>query len=169
MENQFKVGSIISTHGVRGEVKVYPTTDDPGRFKKLKEVKLLFGDEMLDVGIESVRFFKQLVILKFKGIDSLNDVEKYKHCDLFVPRNLAVPLEENEYYAADLLNIRVISDDGRLSGVLTDILITGANDVYEISLEDGRKVLIPAIRECILEINIEEGYLKFHAMEGLLD
>ena len=169
MEKYFKVGVVSSTHGVRGEVKVFPTTDDPKRFKKLKEVVLTNGKEESVRAIEGVKFFKQFVIVKFKDIDSLNDVEKYRGYELLIPRSDAVKLDKNEYYSADLIDLKVISDDGKYSGVLFDVLQTGANDVYEIHLEDGREVLLPAIKECILEVNVEEGYLKFHAMEGLID
>lgn len=169
MDDFFKVGVISSTHGVRGEVKVFPTTDDPKRFKKLKEVILSNDKETINVEIEGVKFFKQLVILKFKGIDSLNDVEKFRGYELLIPRANAVRLNKDEYYSADLIDLKVISDDGRYTGTLFDVLQTGANDVYEIHLDDGREILLPAIKECILEVNIEEGFLKFHAMEGLID
>ena len=96
MEQFLQVGVITSTHGIRGEVKVFPTTDDPERFKKLKNVILDTGKERLDLGVQGVKFFKQYVIIKFKGIDNINDVEKYKGKSLFVPREDAVSLEEDE-------------------------------------------------------------------------
>lgn len=98
MEQFLQVGAITSTHGIRGEVKVFPTTDDPARFKKLKKVILDTGKRQIDMEIQSVRFFKQFVIVKFKGIDNINDVEQYKGSSLFVSRENAVSLEENEYY-----------------------------------------------------------------------
>ena len=103
MEQFLQVGAITSTHGIRGEVKVFPTTDDPARFKKLKKVILDTGKRQIDMEIQSVRFFKQFVIVKFKGIDNINDVEQYKGSSLFVSRENAVSLEENEYYIADLI------------------------------------------------------------------
>ena len=102
MEKLLQVGVITSTHGIRGEVKVFPTTDDPKRFKKLKQVILDTGKEKRDLEVESVKFFKQFVILKFKGIDNINEVERYKRCPLLVTRDHAVPLQEDEYFIADI-------------------------------------------------------------------
>ena len=103
MEELLQVGVITSTHGVRGEVKVFPTTDDPNRFKKLKHVLLDTGREMNPLEIQGVKFFKQFVILKFKGIDNINDIERYKRCPLMVERKDAVELEEDEYFIADMI------------------------------------------------------------------
>lgn len=169
MENLLQVGIISSTHGIRGEVKVFPTTDDAGRFKKLKEVLLDTGTEQICLKIESVKFFKQFAILKFKDYDSINDIEKYKGKSLFVTRENAVKLKKDEYFIADLIGLHIVSDDGALKGCLKDVIETGANDVYVIELEDGRELLLPAIRECILEVNLEENQMKIHVLEGLLD
>ena len=95
MEDMLQVGVITQTHGVRGEVKVFPTTDDVNRFKKLKQVILDTGKETMPLEIQSVKFFKQFVILKFKGIDNINDIEKYKRCSLYVKIEHAVTLEED--------------------------------------------------------------------------
>ena len=129
MEQFLQVGAITSTHGIRGEVKVFPTTDDPARFKKLKKVILDTGKRQIDMEIQSVRFFKQFVIVKFKGIDNINDVEQYKGSALFVSRDNAVRLEENEYYIADLIGMEVFTDEGHF-GVIKDVMETGANEVY---------------------------------------
>ncbi|MBD5546875.1 MAG: ribosome maturation factor RimM [Lachnospiraceae bacterium] len=169
MENLFQVGIISSTHGIKGEVKVFPTTDDAKRFKKLKEVLLDTGKERLCLEIESVKFFKQFVILKFKDYDNINDIEKYKGKSLFVTRENAVKLKKDEYFIADLIGIEVISEDDALKGRLTDVIQTGANDVYVIRLEDGRELLLPAIKDCILNVNLEEGRMTVHVLDGLLD
>ena len=100
MEQFLQVGVISSTHGIRGEVKVFPTTDDPARFKKLKKVLLDTGKERLELEVQSVKFFKQFVILKFRDIDNINDIEKYKGRSLLVPREDAVKLEKDEYFIA---------------------------------------------------------------------
>lgn len=168
MDQFLKVGVISSTHGIRGEVKVFPTTDDLKRFKKLKEAYIDFKGDRIAIKIENVKFFKQFAILKFKDIDSINDVEKYKGMDILVDRQNAVPLEKDEYFKADLLGIKAVSEDDKLSGILDDILETGANDVYVIKLSDGRELLLPAIKECVLDVNCEEGILKFRLLEGLL-
>ena len=155
MEKLLQVGVITQTHGVRGEVKVFPTTDDPARFKKLKQVVLDTGKETLPLEVESVKFFKQFVILKFKGYDNINDVEKYKRCPLLVDRENAVPLGEDEYYIADMIGMEVVTEDDEIFGTLKDVIETGANDVYVIDSEKHGEVLVPAIRECILDVDIE--------------
>ncbi len=169
MEERFQVGVITSTHGVRGEVKVYPTTDDPKRFKRLKEVILDTGKEQLILEIEGVKFFKQFVILKFKGFDNINDIEKYRQNSLYVTRANAVRLRKDEYFIADLMGLTVIDEEDKEIGVLKDVMETGANDVYEITMNDGRELLLPAIKQCVLEVNVEEGFIKVHILDGLLD
>lgn len=169
MEQLLRVGVISTTHGVRGEVKVYPTTDDVNRFKKLKKVVLDTGREHLDLEISSVKFFKNQVILKFKGIDNINDIEKYKGKDLLVNREDAVALEENENYVADLIDLKVVTDEGQVLGVLTEVMETGANDVYVVETEDGKELLLPAIRDCILDVDLETEVMTVHILPGLLD
>lgn len=167
MEQLLQVGAIASTHGIRGEVKVFPTTDDVKRFKDLKEVILDTGKEQLNLEIESVKFFKQFAILKFKGIDNINDIEKYKGKYLFVTRDNAVALEKGEYFIADMIGIEVYNEEEEKIGVLEDVLLTGANDVYIIKKLDGKELLLPAIKQCVLDINIEEKKMKVHVMDGL--
>ena len=175
MEDMLKVGVITSTHGVRGEVKVFPTTDDVNRFKKLKRVMLDTGKEMLTLEIAGVKFFKNMVILKFKGIDNVDDVQKYRQKDLYVARKDAVKLYKDEYFIADLIGIEVYEEDGRKVGILKEVMPTGANDVYVVELckefdSNGQKeVLIPAIKQCILEVKPEEMHMTVHLLEGLLD
>ncbi len=168
MEDFFQVGIITSTHGLRGEVKVFPTTDDVKRFKRLQAVILDTGKERLDLEIETVKFFKQFVILKFKGIDNINEVEKYRKASLLVTRKNAVKLEKDEYFVADLTGLEVRDEDGGRIGVLKDVLETGANDVYEIDLDDGRSLLLPAIKQCVLEVDVEAGFMRIHILEGLM-
>lgn len=169
MENLLQVGIISSTHGIRGEVKVFPTTDDKNRFKKLKEVLLDTGKELLTLQIESVKFFKQFAILKFKGCDNINEIEKYKGKSLFVTRENAVKLKKDEYFIADLIGMKVENEDGSFSGILKDVIETGANDVYTILCENGKEVMIPAIRDCILSVDIDSNEMKVHLLDGLLD
>ena len=169
MEQLLRVGVISTTHGVRGEVKVYPTTDDVNRFKKLEKVVLDTGREYIDLEISGVKFFKNLVILKFKGIDNINDIEKYKGKDLLVHREDAVALEENENYVADLIDLKVVTDDGKVLGYLTEVMETGANDVYVVETEDGQELLLPAIRDCILDVDLDEEVMTVHIMPGLFD
>ena len=101
MEELFRVGVISNTHGIRGEVKVYPTTDNVRRFDDLKEVILDTGKEQLNLHVTSVKYFKNMVILKIKEFDNINDIIPYKGMDLLVTRENAIPLEEGEYYIAE--------------------------------------------------------------------
>lgn len=167
MEDLLKVGVITTTHGVRGEVKVFPTTDDPARFKKLKEVILDTGKEQIPLEITGVKFFKNLVILKFKGLDNINDVEQYRQKSLYVTRENAVELKPGEYFIADLIGLAVCTDEGEELGELTDVMKTGANDVYVVRQENGEELLIPAIKDCIREVDIEEGVMCVHLLPGL--
>ena len=167
MEQFLQVGVISSTHGIRGEVKVFPTTDDPARFKKLKKVLLDTGKEHLEFEVQSVKFFKQFVIVKFKGVDNINDIERYKGKSLLVPRENAVPLKKDEYYIADLIGMEVFTEEGRF-GVLKDVMETGANEVYIVDSDEHGEVLIPAIRQCILDVDVEEQRMKIRLMDGLI-
>ena len=169
MEDLLQVGIITSTHGVRGEVKVYPTTDDPRRFRRLKEVVLDTGKEKMNLEIEGVKFFKQFVILKFKGLDNINDIEKYRQKSLYVTRKNAVRLQRDEYFIADLIGLKVQDEDGKELGTVKDVIETGANDVYEVEMADGKSLLLPAIKQCILNGDVENGTMQVYVLEGLLD
>ena len=169
MEDLLQVGIITSTHGVRGEVKIYPTTDDPRRFRRLKEVVLDTGREKLNLEIEGVKFFKQFVILKFKGLDNINDIEKYRQKSLYVTRKNAVRLQRDEYFIADLIGLKVQDEDGTELGMVKDVIETGANDVYEVEMADGKSLLLPAIKQCILNVDVENGMMQVHVLKGLLD
>lgn len=168
MEQFLQVGVISTTHGVRGEVKVFPTTDDAKRFKKLKKVILDAGKEQIPLEIQGVKFFKQFVILKFKGIDNINDIERYKGRPLLVNREDAVDLEEDEYYIGDLIGMSVVTDEGE-KGTLVDVMETGANEVYIVEFENLGEVLIPAIHDCILDVDIEEMMMQVHLLPGLVE
>lgn len=167
MEEFLRAGVISSTHGIRGEVKVFPTTDNADRFKEIRKVFLDTGKERIELEIRSVRFFKQFVIVKFKGIDSINDIEKYKGCSLFISRDEAVELGEDEYYIGDLIGMDVFTEDGHF-GVLRDVMETGANEVYIIDSDSHGEVLIPAIRQCVLDVDVEQNRMTVRLMDGLI-
>ena len=168
MEDYFKIGIITSSHGVRGEMKIYPTTDDARRFKKLKQVFVETKEGFKVFEVESARVSDK-VLLKLKGIDTPEEVVKYRQRGIFVDRKNAVRLSKDEYFIADLIGIKVICDDGSELGTLKEVMPTGANDVYVVSMNDGKEVLIPAIKDCILDVDVEEGCMKVHLLDGLLD
>ena len=169
MEDMLWVGVFANTHGIRGEIKVFPTTDDVTRFKKLKTLYLDKGTEFMKLEVSSVRFFKNMVIMKFKGIDNINDIEKYKGKDLLIERKQAVPLQKNEYFICDIIGSNVVTEKGEEVGTLKEVLQTGANDVYVVKTKEGKEVLFPVIDECVLDINTEEKVVTVRLMPGIMD
>lgn len=169
MEQFLRVGVIASTHGIKGEVRVFPTTDDINRFKDLKEVFLDTGKEMLTLSIEQVKFSKNMAILKFKGYNKIEETEVFKGKDLLITRENAVKLAPNENFITDLIGLSVVTDEGTPFGTVSDILKTGANDVYVIAGLDGNEYLFPSIKECILNVELEAGMVTVHILDGLLD
>ena len=167
MEPFLQVGVITNTHGIAGEVKVFPTTDDPKRFKKLKEVILEPEGENMVLHITGVKFSKNMVILKFAEYSDINQVQKFRQKGLYVTRDNALKLGPDEYYIADLIGVEVVSDTGEALGLLKDVIQTGANDVYVVDYQ-GRELLLPAIHECILKVDIEKRSMLVHLMPGLL-
>ena len=169
MVDMLQVGVITSPHGLKGEVKVFPTTDDPARFKKLKTVYLEKGTERICREVQSVRFFKQMVIVKFKGLDRIEDVENLRRTPILVTRKDAVPLEEGEYYIADLLGMEVRDEEGKILGRIKEVLQTGANDVYVVEREGEKELLIPAIPQCRKSVDVEAGIMVVRLLKGLLE
>ena len=171
MKNGFlQVGVITTTHGVHGEVKVRPTTDDIDRFRDLTEVTLSFPNGKEEKHrISSVKFFKNQAILGFEDIDDMDTAYTLRNASIMIDRGQALPLGENEFFIGDILGISVYDEDGSLIGKCTDIIPTGANDVYEVTRDDGKRILIPAIKQCILSVDPDEGQMKVHLLPGLED
>lgn len=177
MLKQVRVGTIVTTHGLKGEVKVKPSTDDPDRFLDLEKVYLepagrsfrRSSEPQRQLEIESVRFHQNMALLKFKGLDRIEDVQNFRNYDLLVDREDAIPLAEGEYFIGDLIGVHVITDTGETLGRVKDVLETGANNVLVISRENGKDLLIPKSPNCVLEMKPEEDYIKVHLLEGLLD
>ncbi len=166
----YQVGAITQTHGIKGEVKVFPLTDDINRFKGMKNLILDTGKEQLTLEVTAVRPQKNLVILKFKGIDDINQVERYKGCGLYVTKENRVACEEDEYFIADLIGLSVVDIENPDSplGVLKDVITTAANDVYVVELSSGKEALIPAIKECIINIDLESARMAVKLLPGLI-
>ncbi len=169
MEDLLRVGVITQTHGIRGEVKVFPTTDDPERFKDLKECIIRAKRQDIHVTVSNVKFFKQYVILKFKEYDNINDILDYVRCDLLVTRDNAVKCAPGEYFICDLIGMDVVTDEGVRLGKLTEVYETGANNVYEVTNDNNEQVLIPVIDQCILSHDCDTRIITVHLLPGLLD
>ncbi len=149
MEELLQIGVITKTHGVHGEVRVFPMTDDVKRFKKLKRTFVERKDGYDEIVCASAKFFKQFVILKFEGFDSIESIAKYCGKGIFVTRGDAVKPGKDEYFIADLIGLEAADETLGIKGKITNVIATGANDVYEIALDDGRTLLLPAIKECV--------------------
>lgn len=170
MEAMFTVGKIVNTHGVKGELKIMPSTDDPKRFSKLKEI-YVYRKELKLYDIESVRYHKNMVLIKLKGVDDMNAAELLKGATLKINRKDSLPLRKDEYYISDLYDLEVYTEeDGRFLGIIKDIIYTGSNDVYVIkNKETGKELLIPAIKQVVKSIDLEVGKMIVHLLEGLED
>ncbi|MBR5421886.1 MAG: 16S rRNA processing protein RimM [Lachnospiraceae bacterium] len=165
-EEYFRVGIITEAHGVRGEVKVFLTTDDVPHLKKVKEFHSPCKDGMEILHPEGMKQTKDRIILKFREINDRDTAERYRKRELYVDRAHAVPLEEDEYYISDLEGLEVYEDD-RFVGTVKDVLQTGANDVYVIEKTEGGELLLPAIRQCVLKVDVAGGRMDVKVMEGL--
>ena len=165
----FRVGVIVKPHGVKGEAKVYPTSEDLDRYRDLEKVSIVSEKGSFETSVQSVKYKAPFVIMKFDGIDTPEAVEKLRQHDVMVDRADAIPLEEGQYYIADLIGMKVVTDEGEDLGTLKDVLETGANDVYDVVSEDGGEILIPGIDECILDINEDKEIITVHLLKGLRD
>ena len=171
MQEKLRVGTVVTTHGLKGEVKVYPTTDDPDRFYDLKKVFLDRSgsmENMLQLEVQNVRFFKNLAIVKFKDYDNIDDVLPFRKGELYVDRADAIPLQEGEYFIGDIIGCRVLDEDDKELGTVKEFLETGAHDVMLVKTT-GKDLMIPYCDPFILEKAPEEGYNRVHLIPGLLD
>ena len=167
MLKRLEVGVIRKPHALRGEVKVYVTSDDPERFESLASVIVdgKCGEEVLEV--ERVRYVGSDTVVKFRGIDTIEAVTPYVGKTLLIDRKDALPLREGQYFSGELGGCGVYLEDGKKLGTLADIFPTGANDVYEVSKEEGGTILIPAIPDCLKVLAPEEGRIVVHLLPGL--
>lgn len=167
MENYFVVGNIVNTQGIKGEVRVMPTVDDVSRFELLDHIFVDRKGSIKEYEIENVRFHKQFVLLKLKGIDDMTTAETLKGTVVKITGDMAVPCEEDEYYIRDLYDMEVVTVEGEKLGIITDVIFTGANDVYAVKNDDGKEILIPAIKDCIINVDIENNTMTVKLLEGL--
>lgn len=167
MENYFEIGKIVNTQGVRGEVRILPSTDDIKRFEKLKDITIYKNDKTQTLEIENIRYHKNFVICKFKNIDTMDDGEKLRNYVIRITDEQAIPLEEDEYFIRDLIGIEVFENNIKL-GEIYDVILTGANDVYAVKTDD-KDILIPAIKQCILNIDMKNKKMEVKLLKGLVD
>ncbi|ANF96494.1 ribosome maturation factor RimM [Paenibacillus bovis] len=171
-EQWLMVGKIVNTHGIRGELKIYPNTDFPEvRFapgNKLQMINEETGASQ-QVEVQTSRLQKNMYVIRFKGFGNINEVEQYKGWVLKVSKNDTVDLEEDEYYFHEIIGCEVVTDEGQSLGVITEILTPGANDVWVVKPAKGKDILIPYIHDVVLDINVEDKKITIHVMEGLLE
>ena len=169
MNQMLRVGAVIKPHGIRGEIKVWPTTDDPYRFDELSEIILVKGSSEKRIGISSVKYFKNIVILGLSGIDTVESAEALRGADLYVDREHAAPLSEGEYYIGDIIGMEVQDEEAHHLGTISDVIDTAANDVYVVKLAGRRDLLIPAIKQCIVNVDVENNLMTVRLLDGLMD
>lgn len=168
MEQLIEIGQIVNTYGIKGFLKVVPYTDDITRFENLKSIYIEMKNSLKTFTIEEIKYSKNLVLLKLKGIDDINTAENYKNCYIKIDRKDAVKLPEDSYFIVDLIGIKVFTDNNEELGNIVDVYPTGANDIYVVKNELGKQVLLPAIGEVIKNVDIENKKMIVHLIEGLV-
>ncbi len=167
-QQYFEIGQIVNTFGIKGVVKVNPFTDDISQFEKMDTILVEKKGNLQEMQIEEVKYSKNQVLLKLKGIETIEEAEKYRNCYLKLPREKAKKIPEGTYFIADLIGLEVVTDEGELLGKVDDIYNSGANDIYVIKDELGKQILLPAIKEVIKEINLEQEKITVHLLNGLI-
>lgn len=167
MLEYLSIGQIVNTQGIKGEVKVFPLTNDASRFDKLKEIYIESKDELIKYQVESTKHLKNTVILKLKGIDTMNDSEKLRNLYIKVGREDAVRLPKDSFFICDIIESEVFDIHGELLGKLVDILQLGCNDVYVVK-DEKKEILIPALKTIVKEINLQNKKIIVDLPEGLI-
>lgn len=167
MERYFEIGKIAGTHGLKGTLRVFPTTEEPSRFELLKQIIVENKGKRETFHIEKIAYHKKFVLVTVKELKDINEAELYKGAGIWIPEKDALPLEENEYYMRDLYGLAVVTEEGEELGTLADIYETGANDVYAIRQEGKKDLLIPAIQQCIVSVDIKNRIMVVRLLEGL--
>lgn len=162
-----KIGKITKPHGIKGEMRILPCNDEAENIKIGDKVFLDDKDEKTLLHVKSIKHIKQFIVFGFEEFDNINLIEKYRNKILYIKMEDATPLKEGQYYIDDLIDMKVIDEIGDEIGILYDVLETGANDVYEIHTKDSKEILIPAIPDCIKDVNLEKNTMTVHLLEGL--
>lgn len=169
MEKYLEIGQIVNTFGIKGQVKIVPFTDDITRFDELKEIYVEKKNELKLFQIEQVNYKKNMVILKLKGIETVEEAEKLRNCYLKIDRKDAKKLPKDTYFIVDLLGLDVYTDEGKLLGKVDDIYNAGSSDIYVIKDELGKQILLPAIKDVLKEVDLENQKIIVHLIKGLVD
>lgn len=167
-QEYFEIGQIVNHFGIKGMVKVNPFTNDISQFEELKSVLVEKNGKLLDIQIEEVKYSKNQILLKLKGIDTVEEAEKYRNCYIKIARENAKKLPKNTYFIADLLGLTVYTDENILLGKVEDIYNSGASDIYVIKSEDGKQILLPGIKDVIKQIDLEQEKIIVHLIKGLV-
>ena len=167
-QQYFEIGQIVNTFGIKGMVKVNPFTDDISQFEEMETILVDKKGNLLEMQIEEVKYSKNQVLLKLKGIETVEEAEKYRNCYLKLPREKARKLPKNTYFIADLIGLEVYTEEGNLLGKVEDIYNTGASDIYVIKDELGKQILLPAIKDVIKQVDVEQEKIIVHLLEGLI-
>ena len=167
MDNLLEIGQIVNSYGIKGFLKVVPFTDNVKRFDDLKTIYIEKNKKLSEIEIEEVKYHKNLVLLKLKGIDDINDTLEFKNCYIKIDRKDAVELPEDTYFIVDLIDMDVTTDEGENLGKIVDVFPTGSNDVYVVKDELGKQILLPAIGEVIKNVNILEKKMTVKLIAGL--
>jgi len=168
MKEKFEVGQIVNTFGIKGFVKIYPYVDDITRFDDLKKVYVKSKNKENELEIEQIKYQKNMVLVKFKGIETVEQAELLRNAYVEIDRKDAIKLEEGQYFIADLLGLEVVSDTGIRLGILEDIFNTGSKDIYVVKDELGKQILLPYIDEVVKSIDLQKGKITVHLLEGLI-
>lgn len=165
MLKRFKLGQIVNAVGLKGESKVYPYTDYKERFEELDSLYI----ENTVYKIEKVRYMGEMAIIKFAGVSDRNAAEALKGKYLYIDRENARELGEDEYFVPDLIGLQVKDEAGENIGELCDVIQNSAQDVYEIKMPDGKTFMIPAVGEFILKVDMDNREMVVRLIEGMID
>ncbi len=163
-----EIGQIVNTFGIKGMVKVKPFTDDIKRFDYLEKIYIEKNNTQKEYEIEEVKYHKDMVLIKFKGIDTVEQAELLRNAYLTISRDSVEKLEEGRYYIVDMLGLEVYTDEQVLLGTLDDIFNTGSNDIYVVKDKQGKQILLPAIQDVIKQIDMENRKMIVHLLPGLV-
>ena len=166
-QEYFEIGQIVNHFGIKGMVKVNPFTEDISKFKTLNSILLEKENKLIKIEIEEVKYSKNQILLKIKGINTIEEAEKYRGCYLKIARKDAKKLPKDTYFIADLIGLKVYSEEGILLGKVDDIYNSGANDIYVVKNEKGKQILLPAIKEVIKQVDLEQEKIIVHLLKGL--